>query len=71
MKAWVAARNALQSVLEANEGERILVICDEEKQDIGQAFVKGALFLGLWTRFVVLDKENNVRRHPCSWKTCG
>ena len=61
VEPWVAARNALENVLEASEGERILVICDEEKQDIGQAFTKGALSLGLWTRFVVLKKQKNVR----------
>ena len=61
MEAWVAAKNALQNVLETNEGERILVICDEEKTDIGQAFAKGALSLGLWTRIVVLEKQSSVR----------
>ncbi|MCW4022877.1 MAG: aminopeptidase [archaeon] len=61
MKAWVAARNSLHNVLEASEGERILIICDEEKADIGQAFAKGALSLGLWTRFVVLEKQSAVR----------
>jgi leucyl aminopeptidase (aminopeptidase T) len=61
VEAWVAAKNALQNVLEANEGERILVICDEEKTDIGQAFAKGALSLGLWTRLVVLEKQSSVR----------
>jgi aminopeptidase len=61
VEAWVAAKNALQNVLETNEGERILVICDEEKTDIGQAFAKGALSLGLWTRIVVLEKQSSVR----------
>ena len=61
MEAWVAARNALQNVLEASADERILVICDEEKVYIGQAFAKGALSLGLWTRFVVLEKQKAVR----------
>ncbi|MDG6223752.1 MAG: aminopeptidase [Candidatus Bathyarchaeota archaeon] len=61
LESWVAARNALQNVLEACEGERILVICDEEKTDIGQAFAKGALSLGLWTRFLVLEKQSEIR----------
>ena len=61
VEAWVAAKNALQNVLETNKGERILVICDEEKTDIGQAFAKGALSLGLWTRIVVLEKQSSVR----------
>jgi aminopeptidase len=61
LEAWVAARNALQNVLEAKEGERILIICDKEKADIGEAFAKGALSVGLWTRFVVLEKQNFVR----------
>lgn len=61
MEAWVAARNALQNVLEASADERILVICDEEKADIGQAFAKGGLSLGLWTRLLVLEKQKAVR----------
>lgn len=61
LEAWVAAKNALQSVLEAKSDEKILVISDEEKQEIGQAFAKGALSLGMWTRLLVLEKENYVR----------
>ncbi len=61
MEPYIAAKSALERVLEASEGERILIICDEEKQDIGQAFAKGALSLGLWTRFVVLKKQKKVR----------
>jgi len=54
MKAWEAARNALENVLEAVAGESILIVCDDEKLEIGKAFAEGALTLGLWTRLAVL-----------------
>ena len=61
MDAWVAAKNALENVLEASNGERILVICDEQKKDIGKAFASGALALGLWTRLVILEQQTEPR----------
>ncbi len=61
MKAYEAAKNALKNVLEAKSNEKILIICDEEKNLIGEAFATGALALNLWTRLVVLRKQKNAR----------
>ena len=61
MEAWVASKNALENVLEAVDGERILIICDNEKTEIGEAFTTGALALGLWTRVVILEKSKEPR----------
>ena len=57
MKPSEAARNALESVLEAAPSEKIAIFCDQEKADIGEAFAKGALELGLWTRLHLLKTE--------------
>jgi len=61
MEAWEAARNALENVLEAVAGERIAIVCDDEKSEIGKAFAEGALALGLWTRWIVLKTGREVR----------
>jgi len=61
LEAWVASKNALENVLEAVDGERILIICDNEKTEIGEAFTTGALALGLWTRVVILEKSKEPR----------
>ena len=61
MKASDAARNALESVLEAAPSERIAIFCDDEKAEIGEAFAQGALERGLWTRLHIL-KTNQIRR---------
>jgi len=63
MKPEEAAKNALQNVLEATPGERILITCDDEKIEIGQAFATGALAQGLWTRLLTL-KTNKTRKDP-------
>lgn len=57
MEAWEAARNALKCVLEAKKGESIVVFCDHEKKEIGNAFGEGALKLGLQTRLTYLKTE--------------
>jgi aminopeptidase len=62
VKAWEAARNALENVLDAVAGESIVIVCDEEKSDIGQAFAEGALALGLWARLVILETGKEVRK---------
>jgi len=62
MKAWEAARNALETVLEAVPGENIVIICDDEKKEIGQAFAEGALTMGLWTRLLVLETGKETRK---------
>jgi hypothetical protein len=38
MKAWEAARNALECVLEAKRGESIVIFCDDSKMNVGEAF---------------------------------
>lgn len=67
MRASEAAEHALSCVLEAVSGERVIVVCDDEKLDVGRAFSEGALSLGLWTRLVVLDTRGpprkNIPRH--------
>jgi len=60
MKPQEAAKNALENVLEAAPSEKIAIFCDQEKTDIGEAFAKGALELGLWTRLHIL-KTNKIR----------
>jgi len=61
LETWEAARNALENVLEAVEGENIVIVCDEEKREIGRAFADGAMTLGLWTRLMVLKTGKQVR----------
>jgi aminopeptidase len=61
LEAWEAAQNALENVLEAVDGERILIICDEEKAEVGEAFANGALALGLDTKLIVLEKTKEPR----------
>ncbi len=61
MEASKAAKNALENVLEASSDERILIVCDKEKNEIGEAFAAGALALDLWTRLVILQKQEEPR----------
>jgi len=61
LEAWEASKNALENVLEASSGERILIICDEEKAEVGEAFATGASALGLDTRFTILEKPKEPR----------
>ncbi|MGC8935814.1 MAG: aminopeptidase [Candidatus Methanomethylicaceae archaeon] len=62
MIASESARNALQHVLGAVEGERIAVICDSTALQVGRAFVEGALNIGMWTRLLELKAGQEVRR---------
>ena len=61
MDAWEAAKNALENVLEVVSGEKILIICDEEKAEVGEAFATGASALGLDTKLVILAKTKEPR----------
>ena len=61
LDAWEASKNALENVLEAVGGERILIVCDDEKTEVGEAFATGALALGLWTRLVILETSKEPR----------
>jgi len=56
LEASEASKNALENVLEASSCERIVIICDEEKAKVGDAFKRGALSLGLDTQLVVLTR---------------
>jgi aminopeptidase len=60
--AWKAARNALECVLEASDGESIFIFCDDERMNVGKAFANGALKLGLQTRLVQLKTDADVLR---------
>jgi len=62
MDAQEAARNALSCVLEAENGESMVVFCDDEKIQIGEAFVGGALDLGLQARLTPLKTGLGVFR---------
>jgi len=62
MKPSDAARNALEFVLEAVSGESALILCDDEKAEVGMAFAEGALSLGLWTRLVLLETTSKPRK---------
>jgi len=61
LEAWEAAKNALENVLEAVAGENVVVVCDDEKREIGKAFADGAVALGLWTRLLILKTGKQVR----------
>jgi len=61
MKSWDATKNALECVLEAIPGESIVIICDDEKREIGEAFADGALALNLWIRLMMLKTSEEVR----------
>jgi aminopeptidase len=61
LDASEAAKNALENVLEARNGETILIVCDEEKAEIGEAFANGAYALGLDTKLAVLEKPKEPR----------
>jgi len=62
MYAWEAAKNALECVLEAKKGESVAIFCDFEKINIGEAFVNGALKLGLKARLFPFKTAAGVYR---------
>lgn len=62
LKPEKSAENALKYVLEGIQGENILIICDNEKEDVGEAFAEGAISLGLWTRLLTLQTTKKVRK---------
>jgi len=68
MEAWEAAKNALECVLEAEKGESLVIFCDEEKKSIGEAFMNGALKLGLQTRLTRLKTDADTIRKEISQK---
>jgi aminopeptidase len=62
MDASEATRNALECVLNAKEGESIIIFCDDTKRYVGRAFEKGAQELGLQTKLFLLACEPRVFR---------
>ena len=65
MDPKTAAANALESVLEAKPGESILIVTDDVLTEVAHAFAEGALSLGLWTRMVILNtQEDAFRKEP-------
>lgn len=57
MDASEAAKNALQCVFEAKQGESIVIFCDDTKKEIGEAFQEGAKQLQLNSEFVVFKTD--------------
>jgi hypothetical protein len=57
MDASQAAKNGLECVLEAKNGERMTILCDDSRIRIGEAFINGALKLKLKTRLTPLKTE--------------
>jgi hypothetical protein len=62
MEAWEAAKNALECVLEAEKGEGLVIFCDDEKMNVGNAFAAGSLKLGLKTHLVPLETKTKTFR---------
>jgi len=62
MQEWESARNALRCVLDATNGESIIIVCDDEKASVGKAFGEGALALGLWTKLLNLETSSEARK---------
>jgi leucyl aminopeptidase (aminopeptidase T) len=62
MDGWKAAKNAMKCVLEAEKGESIVIFCDEDRVDVGEAFTRGALELGLQVRLTKLGTEAGIFR---------
>jgi len=62
MRAWEAARNALECVLEVVPGERVIIVSDDDKVEVGKAFADGALASGLWTRLITLETSGEFRK---------
>jgi hypothetical protein len=62
MDSAEAAKNALECVLEAKKNERLVIFCDDVRADVGEAFHKGALALGLQTNYVLLKTSDRVFR---------
>jgi len=56
------AGNALKEVMDACLGEKILVVSDDMKREVGEAFALAGLELGLYTRMVALETDPTVFR---------
>lgn len=56
-KAVEYACNALTEVMGAVSGERLIVVCDDEREEVGWAFAQAGLKTELYTRLIVLKTE--------------
>ncbi len=63
-KMVAGARNALDVVLGLKKGEAVLVITDEPKHDIGQAFKQAAEELGASVSIYTLPQEQRPLKEP-------
>ena len=70
MKAWQAARNALEHVLKAKKGETLIIFCDDERKKICEPFTIGALKMGLKTHLVILKTQPDVFRRRVPIQAC-
>lgn len=62
-KATGFAQNALIQVMNACPGERLLVISDDVKSEVGRGFAYAGLEAGLYTRWISLEtQKKRVRR---------
>ena len=59
-----AAMNALSITKGASLGERLIIFCDPETKDLGKMYSDASIKLGLWTRLVILDAGEEVRKEP-------
>jgi hypothetical protein len=62
MKPADSAQNALQYVLEAQKGEKLIIFCDDSRAAIGEAFEAGSMNLGINVKLIILGSEPNVFR---------
>jgi len=61
-KAVEHACNALTEVMAAVPGAKLIVICDDEREEIGWAFAQAGLKTELYTRLIVLKTEPTAFR---------
>ncbi len=59
------AKNALKVVLDAHAGDRVLIVTDRQKEDIGKAFEGGAKELGAYvTMYLLPEEERPLKEIP-------
>lgn len=61
-EAMLFACNALREVMDASSGERLLVICDDVKREVGWVFAEAGIELGLNTRLITLKTTPKLDR---------
>ena len=61
MEPHIAAANAFRYVFDARPGEKAIIICDPQRKDIGDAFARGAIECGLWSRLVSTGATDEIR----------